>query len=80
MKTPVFVALLDVLGFASLVAADRDGERLNAYLQCIERSLGTTTPSSAVRYVVFSDSIVLTTNDDTEESLLSLIWSCSRLS
>ena len=78
-KERCFVALLDVLGFSSLVAGDRDGERLDRYLGCLGVALDTTGTRPTVEYVVFSDSIVLTTPDDSEDSLLAIITKCSRV-
>jgi hypothetical protein len=78
-KELCFVALLDVLGFSSLVAGDRDGERLNRYLGCLQGTLNTLGAVRTVEYVVFSDTIVLTTPDDSEASLLAIITQCSRV-
>lgn len=69
-----YVALLDVLGFSALVAADA-GEGVERYLNCLKRAKGAT----AVDYVVFSDSIVLTVGGDGPDSLLEIAGACSRL-
>ncbi len=70
-----YVALLDVLGFSALVDADTTGERVERYLTCLQRAKGTT----AVEYVVFSDSIVLTVEDAGADCLLAIAGACSRL-
>ncbi|MFL6603183.1 MAG: hypothetical protein ACJ8R9_17895 [Steroidobacteraceae bacterium] len=71
-----YVALLDVLGFSALVANDRGGASLQAYLECLERIFGA---SSEIDYVVFSDSIVLTLDGPDPIKLLQISRACSRL-
>jgi hypothetical protein len=58
-----FVAVLDVLGFSSLIAGD--DPRLNQYLNALQEAVGDPS-ASKVEYVVFSDSIVLTTGKDAD--------------
>jgi hypothetical protein len=70
-----YVALLDVLGFSALVGADQTGEKIRGYLECLQRA----TDRSEVGYVVFSDSIVLTTKGASPESLITVARACSRL-
>ena len=75
-----FVALLDVLGFAALVAGDtEDGQKLQGYLQCLQEAFASDSSGLEVDYVVFSDSIVITTKEDTEKSLLALLARCSKV-
>jgi hypothetical protein len=69
-----YVALLDVLGFSSIVSGEGE-ERLRAYLDCLENALGADPP---LDYVVFSDSIVLTSGNDSDVGLQSLIQGCSK--
>jgi hypothetical protein len=71
------VALLDVLGFSALVAADAADERIERYLGCLKRTTGGTTPP--IDYVVFSDSIVLTVEGEGTDSLVAIAGACSRL-
>src|SRR5712691_11296008 len=73
-----FVALLDVLGFSALVMGGDSEGRLNRYLDVIQQALGDSI-GSALDYVVFSDTIVLTTRDDSETSFQVLISRCSAL-
>ena len=70
-----YAALLDVLGFSALVAADAAGEGVERYLNCFQRAKEAT----GVNYVIFSDSIVLTVGGDGPDSLLAIAGACSRL-
>lgn len=70
-----FVAFIDVLGFSELVARDKVSQMLDAYRAIIEES----TKLSKLQYVVFSDSILLSTPDESEESLWSILAGSSRL-
>jgi hypothetical protein len=70
-----YVAFLDVLGFSALVADDRDGTQLQEYLGCLTSAVD----STATKYVVFSDSIVLTVDGSEREHLLLMCSACSRL-
>src|SRR2546423_13077400 len=74
-----YVAFLDVLGFSALVSGDHDGARVDDYLKCLTEAIGANSNNDQVSYVAFSDSIVLTTNDGSEESLKALIRACSVL-
>jgi hypothetical protein len=74
-----FVALLDVLGFSALVSGDNADRRLQKYLELLEASTVESKEASPVEYVVFSDSIVLTSIDSSTESFLSLAGRCSRM-
>ena len=74
-----FVALLDVLGFSSLVSGDGRGERLQQYLQTLQEALDPRADGQTVESVIFSDSIVLTTYDDSERSFQALLLRCSRM-
>ena len=56
-----YVALLDVRGFASIVSGDRQGERLSQYLNALQAAVTQESATLPLEYVVFSDSIVLTT-------------------
>ena len=70
-----YVAFLDVLGFREVVGRHSFGEFLAGYKTCLQRTL---TPHG-VNYVVFSDSIVLTTNGAQDEDLHQLVVACSHL-
>jgi hypothetical protein len=71
-----YAAFLDVLGFSSMVATEHHSERIDAYLNCLNRIFDKE-DGSKIDYVVFSDSIVITTRNDDEESLLALLSRCS---
>jgi hypothetical protein len=73
-----YVALLDVLGFASIVSGDRQGERLTQYLNALQAAVVQDPAVSPLEYVVFSDSIVLTTVDESEASFRDLVVACAR--
>ena len=68
-----YVALLDVLGFTELVSGGDQKGKLSDYIDTLE--LVTTT--SDVDAVLFSDSIVMTSQGDSEECLLKLLRACS---
>lgn len=70
-----YVAFLDILGFSALVADDRDGTQLQEYLGCLTSAVD----STSAKYVVFSDSIVLTVDGSETQHLLLICRACSRL-
>jgi hypothetical protein len=74
-----FVAFLDILGFSSLVLSEQTGNRLQGYLAALQASVDAKDKTTPVNYVVFSDSIILTVEDDTIEGLKKIARSCSRL-
>ena len=61
-----YVALLDVLGFKSIITGDSVDKKLQEYLQTLEEATKTSDGDTTVNYVVFSDSIVLTTGDSVD--------------
>jgi hypothetical protein len=70
-----YLAFLDVLGFSALVSSDHDGKQIERYRDSVKNAIENTD----VKSVVFSDSIVLTTNDPRPESLFAIAGACSRL-
>lgn len=72
-----YAAFLDVLGFSSVVSGDRHAERIDAYLNSLNGILDNKREVPVVEYVVFSDSIVITTRDDTDQSFEALVARCS---
>jgi hypothetical protein len=70
-----YVAMLDVLGFSALVRGDASGQRFQDYLACVENA----TKDTRVKYVVFSDTIVLTTENNGVDSLLDIARASSRI-
>ena len=73
-----YVAMLDVLGFSDLLARDGEGDHLEKYLAHLGVALNDTVVGPPVDSVVFSDSIVLTTKDNSEAELHALLLRCSR--
>jgi hypothetical protein len=71
-----FVALIDVLGFKSRILGDSKGESLERYLDRVREALP---PDSGFDFVVFSDTIFITTGGDSEASLQGLVQRCSLL-
>jgi hypothetical protein len=74
-----FVALLDVLGFRGLVGALSSDARLDAYLNAVSSSFHTVQRPDRVRLVLYSDSIVMTTETNSERAFRVLLRSCSLL-
>lgn len=70
-----YVAFLDVLGFSHMVARDSNGGRINRYLECLEKEM----VAGEINSVIFSDSIMLTIEDEEPNSLLAIARACSRL-
>jgi hypothetical protein len=78
-RTEGFVALLDVLGFRNIVGHPASEKRLSAYLKAVEEVISGKGDTRAIDFVLFSDSIVITTDDDSDLSLRTLLRACSRL-
>lgn len=74
-----FVALLDVLGFTSLISGENASDRLDTYQSLLSRALEEKPGSAQVEAVIFSDSIVLTTTDSTDDTFIALALRCSEL-
>ncbi len=74
-----FVALLDVLGFSSLISSGQGVDSLQRYLGHIEEALTDQAVRAETDYVVFSDSIVLTTRQDSEDAFKAIVLGCSRV-
>jgi hypothetical protein len=74
-----YLALLDVLGFASLISRESHLEELERYEECVIKATQTPEATKKVQYVLFSDSIILTTTEDDFESLKAICRSSSYL-
>ena len=72
-----YVAFIDVLGFSALISGDQT-QRVHDYLDCLKGVFEKSRPKP-VEYIVFSDSLIITTSDDTDEALTSLFLCCSTL-
>jgi hypothetical protein len=73
-----FVAFLDVLGFSNLVSGGEGDHRLRRYLESVNDVLSDSS-EVGIDYVIFSDSIVLTTPEGSDSGLQVLIARCSKL-
>jgi hypothetical protein len=73
-----FVGLFDVLGFESLIRRESHFDQLERYESCVTR-LSAEIDDKRVQYVLFSDSIVLTTPGDDTESLRAICRASSQL-
>lgn len=79
MRIIGYAAFLDIMGFSTIVSGERHLERIDSYLKILKDSLGSKDDRSQINYVVFSDSIVVTTADDDDASLQALLERCSSL-
>jgi hypothetical protein len=71
-----YAALLDVMGFTALVYSEDHAQRIEGYLNLLRQILD---KRPLIEYLVFSDSIIITTTDDTEEAFKAILERCSRL-
>jgi hypothetical protein len=71
-RTIGYAAFLDIMGFTSRVLSEGP-EGIDTYLECLRLSLDVNGSAPLIEYVVFSDSIVVTTADDTLTSLQALL-------
>jgi hypothetical protein len=75
-----YVALIDVLGFSSMMSRPDARAALDRYTDCVSAaSSAVDADTLPIEYVVFSDSILLNTNRDSEEHLLALLRACGIL-
>jgi hypothetical protein len=68
-----YLSTLDVLGFSELLYRDGYANQLKSYLESIKEVVNKT----GVEAVLFSDSVVLTSTDDSDEAFQRLIRTCS---
>jgi hypothetical protein len=64
-------------GFSALLSGDDHADRVNNYLICLREILEDKGGMPQIEYVVFSDSIVIATTDNTEASFQGLLKRCS---
>jgi hypothetical protein len=74
-ETRGYLALLDVLGFSELIARESRTEELTKYFEAVDTA--TSKEVESVDYVLFSDTIVITSQTNTEASLLGVLRACS---
>jgi hypothetical protein len=70
-----YIALLDVLGFSELIARESRNEELQHYFDAFEGA--TQKGVDSVEYVLFSDTIVISTPSHSDDALLELLRACS---
>src|SRR6516164_4868445 len=73
-----YVAFLDVLGFRALVGGIHADQRLNDYLETVDRAVKAS-GEHVLQYVIFSDSIVVNSKEDDEEAFESIVGARSAL-
>lgn len=79
MKTG-YLAFLDVLGFSALVARDEKGIKLAEYQEKLANALtGKSALLKPARYIVFSDSVVITVEGDDFGAFHSIVVRCAGL-
>jgi hypothetical protein len=71
-----FVAVLDVLGFADRITNEAVGDGLDAYIETVVERVER---YSSVHTILFSDTVVLFTQDDEDNSFRHIISLTSRL-
>jgi hypothetical protein len=70
-----YTAFLDVMGFSAMIAGERYAEGITDYLNALKSNLYV--DDTNIEYVVFSDSIVITTANETDDSLQKIARACS---
>ncbi len=73
-----FVAFIDVLGFKDILLSENFEELFKHYQISVNRATSYF-KKNKLQYVVFSDSIIINTLDEKEESLLAILRACSSL-
>ncbi len=74
-----FVALIDVLGFSAMVQGPQGKDGLSHYLESVQEVIEPKETEGKLEFVLFSDSIVVSTRDLEAPSLAVLLRGCSRL-
>jgi hypothetical protein len=70
-----FVAMLDILGFSDQVAMDSEIHGLDMYVETV---LSVALQSERLKVILFSDTVVFYTLDDTNESFDLVLKACSQ--
>ena len=74
-----FVALLDVLGFRDLISRADVSNELDRYVQSIASVVDRPAEGGRLHYVLFSDSVVLYSEDDSAAAFSSMVVACSQI-
>jgi hypothetical protein len=77
IKKRGYVALLDILGFSERVARDSELGGLDRYIDTV---LAVSTPYQGLRVILFSDTVVLYSLDDSDAAYADITEAVSRLS
>lgn len=70
-----YLAFLDLLGFSSQLTGGSWKQTVDQYFEAMEEA--TDLCDASVQYVLFSDSLVMTTDDDTPASFEGLLVACA---
>ena len=73
-----YVAFLDVLGFRSIVGSRDWEERLTRYVKRVDRAIQAN-DSKMLQYVIFSDSVIVNSTEDDDESFQRIVEACATL-
>jgi len=73
-----YVAFLDVLGFRAIVGSQNSEEKLANYTDTVDNAIQLAGPC-VLQYVIFSDSVVVNSNRDDDESFESILAACATL-
>jgi hypothetical protein len=73
-----YVAFLDVLGFRSINYSVKSDEILKKYVSIVDKAI-LNENASKLDYVIFSDSVIVNSFSDDDESFLQMLGACSEL-
>jgi hypothetical protein len=68
-----YVAFLDVLGFADLIARDDRLDAVGGYVEAVKASVPVAAEAGSLRFVLFSDSIIISSEGEDPDALLPLL-------
>src|SRR2546426_2962066 len=75
-----YVALIDVLGFREVVGRDNELIEIQKYIQTVASLLDEKEQATSLQFVLFSDNLIINTQDNTEADFQRLVVACSRIS
>src|SRR5262245_57830120 len=71
-----FVAMLDILGFSEQIARDSEVHGLDKYVDTVVKI---SSDLQNLKVILFSDTVVFYTLDDSPESFLTILKGCSHV-
>ncbi len=74
-----YVALIDVLGFSNMMSGPDAATSLNRYTDCVTEAASSFDGTAPIDHLLFSDSILLNTSEDSVAALLALLRACGIL-